>query len=311
MNKNLRITLYLGAALVIGGPTLALAHMDGPPPPDGPMEGLLHRGPLSERLLAEFDANKDGKITKAEFNNVLGTRFAAAMHGAKTMSEDQFAAIHEGDFRRHAAEMFRRADWNGDGKLTLDEFEAPQKAHFQMMDHEGTGTVSCSPVMHADDRPGSSDAPPSGDDRGGWHHRDGHGGFHHAGFGDFGRNSFCRDSDVSRDGHVTRTEFETIMNKHFTQATSGKPYMTLDQFTAELATRYRDREDRMFQRLDKDGDGKLTMAEFSAPELKLFDRLDKDHDGVITADEMKPRFDREHGGWHHDGDREPPPDHDN
>jgi Ca2+-binding EF-hand superfamily protein len=58
----------------------------------------------------------------------------------------------------------------------------------------------------------------------------------------------------------------------------------------------------MFKRLDKAGDGKLTMAEFAGPPLKLFARLDRNNDGVITADEMKPRFRGFGGRWHRHGD---------
>jgi len=322
MTRNTKIALLLGAAVVIGGSTLAFAHMDGPTPPDGPMQGLVHRGRLADRLLAEFDANKDGKITKAEFNNAIGTRFAAATHGAKAMSEDQFVAIHQGEFQQHAAEMFHRADWNGDGRLTLEEFEEPQRAHFQMMDRDGSGTVSCSPVMHADFRQPPPDAPPpqGGDDHGhghgGWgrfgergHGFGGHGfgGHGFGGRGGFGRAAFCGEADQSRDGKVTRAEFDTIMTKHFQAASGGAPSLTLAQFTADLSVRYRDMNDKMFKRLDKDGDGKLTMAEFAAPPLKMFDHLDRDHDGVITADEMKPQF-HGHGGWgrgHRGDDRGP------
>jgi Ca2+-binding EF-hand superfamily protein len=293
MTNHMKIALLLSVALVIGGTGVAIAHMDGPTPPDGPMQGLLHRGKLSERLLAEYDANRDGKITRAEYNNVLGSRFAAATHGGPGMAEDVFVAIHQGDFQKHAAEMFQRIDWNGDGKLSLDEFAQPQRAHFQMMDHDGTGTVSCNPVRHADFR--SDDAhPQDGDDRGGRSRRGGHGpggfGGHGRGGsgGGFGRARFCSDSDISRDGKVTRAEFDAVMTKHFQSATNGAGAMTLAQFTADQTVRYRDMNDKMFKRLDKDGDGKLTLAEFAAPPLKLFDRLDKNHDGVISADEMKP-----------------------
>ena len=310
LSKNTKIALLLGAAVLIGGSGLAIAHMDGPPPPDGPMQGLVHRGRLADRLLAEYDTNKDGKITKAEYNNVLGSRFAAITHGQGAMTEDQFMAIHQGDFEKHTAEMFRRVDWNGDGKLTLDEFTAPQRAHFQMMDHEGTGTVSCNPVRHADFR--SDDRPPrdSGDghwrgghgpggfnNRGGWHRGGGFGGR-----GGFGRAAFCHDGDLGRDGTVTRAEFDTFMNKQFATATGSSPYMTQAQFMALQQVRYREMNDRMFKRLDKAGDGKLTMAEFAGPPLKLFARLDRNNDGVITADEMKPRFHGFGGRWHRHGD---------
>jgi Ca2+-binding EF-hand superfamily protein len=319
MTKNTKIALLLGAALAIGlGP--ALAHMDAPRPPDGPMQGMMHRDRMADRLLEEFDTKKDGKITRAEFNNVLGTRFAAATHGAKFMAKDQFATIHEGEFKQHASEMFRRIDWNSDGKLNLEEFEAPQRAHFQMMDSDGSGVVSCNPDERADLRPGT---PPSGDNvhgdwrdhRGGWMHR-GFGG--PSGAGGFDRAMFCYDADVSRDGRVTRAELDAIMSKHFNTATGGAPFMTVAQFIGDLEVHYRRMNDKMFERLDKDGDGKLSMAEFSAPELRLFDRLDRNHDGVITADEMKPHFrdgdDWGHGDWHHghgDRDDDRGPDRDN
>ncbi|HEX4303389.1 MAG TPA: EF-hand domain-containing protein [Rhizomicrobium sp.] len=309
MTRNTKIALLLSAAVLFGGSTLAYAHMDGPMPPDGPMQGLLHRGKLSDRMLAEFDANKDGKVTRAEFNNVLGTRFAAATHKQPGMTEDQFIAIHQDEFKQHVAEMFRRIDWNGDGKLSLDEFAAPQRAHFQMMDRDGTGSVSCGSTVHADYRSGGSDdGADRGRRRGDWHgggHGPGgfaRGGYEHrsSGGSGFGRARFCGDADITRDGTVTRPEFDNVMAKHFQAASGGAAYLTLASFTADMAVHYHDMNDKMFQRLDKDGDGKLSIAEFAASPLKMFARLDHDHDGVITADEMKPHFhSRSHGDWDH------------
>ncbi len=73
--------------------------------------------------------------------------------------------------------------------------------------------------------------------------------------------------------------------------------MTLAQFTADQAVRYRDMDEKMFKRLDKDGDGKLSLAEFAAPPIKMFARMDRNHDGVISADEMRPHF-HARGDWH-------------
>ncbi|HWD28348.1 MAG TPA: EF-hand domain-containing protein [Rhizomicrobium sp.] len=285
MARNIKIALLVGATALFGSATLAFAHMDGPPPPDGPMEGIAHRPPFADRMLEEFDSNKDGKITKAEFNGVIGARFSAATHGRKAMTPEEFAAIHQGDFERHAADMFHRLDWNGDGKLTLDEFVAPQRAHFQMMDRDGSGTVSCNPYQHADFRQDAD----RGRNDGGFHRRSGFD------YERFALQRFCNDSDVTRDGKVTRAEFDTAMNRHFQEASNGQPAMTLAQFAAQMAVRYREMNDRMFARLDEDGDGTLTMAEFSASELRTFDRLDRNHDGAIDAEELKPR-DRGDGG---------------
>lgn len=309
MKRNTKIALLLGAVVVMGSGGIALAHMDGPRPPDGPMQGLLHRERLADRLLQEYDTNHDGKITRAEYNNVLGTRFNNAARGGKTVTPEQFATMHQGDFQKHAAAMFKRIDWNGDGKLSLDEFAAPQRARFQMMDREGSGSVACG-ATPADYR---ADGPPQGDR--GWGRGRGWGGFaggHRGrrGFGGFGKARFCGESDVGRDGTVTRAEFDAGLTKKFQTATSGAPAMTQAQFTADMAVRFREMTDRMFQRLDKDDDGTLTLAEYAAPQIKLFDKMDRNHDGTIGADEMKPRFrggrgDR--GGWGRGGDHRPPP----
>jgi Ca2+-binding EF-hand superfamily protein len=66
--------------------------------------------------------------------------------------------------------------------------------------------------------------------------------------------------------------------------------MSISQFSAEQAARFRDMNVAMLKRLDTDGDGKLSLAEFAAPSERMFDRLDKNHDGVITPDEMKAPF---------------------
>ncbi|HVE05580.1 MAG TPA: EF-hand domain-containing protein [Rhizomicrobium sp.] len=283
MDNKHPAALLLGTALLLAVTGVAFAQIDGPPPPDGPMQGLLHHGRAADRLLREFDTNHDGKITHAEFNNVLGARFAAATHGAKQMTADQFMAMHQADFAKHTAEMFRRADWNGDGRLTLEEFAAPQRAHFEMMDQEGTGTVYCNPLSNAGLRYGGSPA----EDRRSRDDSDRRTG---RGFGGFGRARFCGDADLSRDGKVTRVEFDTIVAKEFAHASGGAATLSLAQFSTDQATRYRDVNAKIFKRLDSDGDGKLTLAEFAAPPEKLFDRLDRNHDGVITSDEMRPQF---------------------
>jgi Ca2+-binding EF-hand superfamily protein len=281
MNINHTTVLLLRAAVLLAVTRVAFAQFDGPLPPDGPMQGLMHHGRLADRL-EEFDTNHDGKITHAELNNVLGSRFAAATHGAKGMTLEQFQELHQVDFARHTAEMFRRADWNGDGRLSLEEFSAPQRAHFEMMDQDGTGTVLCNPLSNAGLRYGG---PNSEDDRysAGTNRRTGRG------FSGFGRARFCSDADLSRDGKVTRSEFDTIVAKEFARALGGGATLTLAQFSAEQATRFRNINAGVFKRLDSDGDGKLSLAEFAAPSERMFDRLDKNHDGVITPDEMKPR----------------------
>jgi len=283
MHVRQPILLLVGAVFLLTLTKLAFAQIDGPAPPDGPMQGLIKRDRMADRLLAEFDINHDNKITHAEFNGVLGSKFVAATHGAKEMTFDQFLAMHQVDFARHTAEMFRRADWNGDGRLTLEEFAAPQRAHFEMMDRGGAGTVLCNPTSGSSLGYGAAGAVDYRF-RGSAASRAGRGS------GSFGRARFCGDADLSRGGQVTRSEFDAIIAKEFARASGGAATMALAQFAAEQAAQFRDANAKMFKRLDSDGDGKLWLAEFAAPSEKLFDRLDRNRDGVITPDEMKPRL---------------------
>src|SRR5690349_9292278 len=81
MKRNHKAALFVGIASILTGTGLAFAQMDGPPPPDGPMQGLMHRegGRLDDRLLAEFDLNHDGKITHTEYNTVIANRYSKAV----------------------------------------------------------------------------------------------------------------------------------------------------------------------------------------------------------------------------------------
>src|SRR5215471_9524838 len=295
MKRNAKAALLMGIASIIAGTTLAFAQMDGPPPPDGPMQGLMHRegGRLADRMLAEYDLRHEGKITHTEFNTVIYNRYAKAVHGGKGMTYDEFLTLHMPEFQKHAAETFKRLDWKGDGKITLEEYAAPQRAHFEMMDRDATGVVSCANSRGAQSRSGSDD--PNDDAVGRRGRRSGgfggrSGGFGGRGAGGFGLARFCQLNDLNQDGKVTRAEFDTAIAKRFAAAAKGKGVMTSAEFYADELANFQDMNSRMFKRLDRDRTGLLTLQEYAAPEEKLFSRLDKNNDGVITDDELRPRF---------------------
>lgn len=288
MKRSTKIALLLGAAAILAGSDLAFAQMDGPPPPDGPMQGLMHRdGRLADRLTQDFDLNHDGKITHTEFNTVIAKRFAAAAHGAPGMTLDQFTAIHMTDFQKHAADMFKRIDWKGDGRVTLDEYAAPQRAHFEMMDRDGTGVISCG---NGGFERASFAPPPPPDEEGDQGGRGGRRSFGGRGFGGFGKARFCADADLNKDGKVTRAEFDQSVAKRFAAAAHGGSTLAQAAYIADELAHYKDLNEKMFKRLDRDRDGKLNLAEFASGEEKLFARLDRNNDGTIEPDEMKPRF---------------------
>jgi Ca2+-binding EF-hand superfamily protein len=287
MKHSAKAALLLGVVAILSGSGLAFAQMDGPPPPDGPMLGLMHRegGRLADRLSAEFDLNHDGKITHTEYNTVIANRFGKAVHGAKGMNYQTFVSLHMPEFQKHTIEMFKRIDWKGDGKITLDEYAAPQRAHFEMLDRDGAGFVSCA-AKASSAKVGAGDPEDAG--FGGGRARRGGGGGR--GAGGFGLGHFCFVNDLNQDGKVTRAELDTAITKHFAAATKNKGVMTGAEFYADQLADFQDMNSRMFKRLDKDRDGLLTLQEYAAPEEKLFARLDKNGDGTISQDEMRPRF---------------------
>ena len=291
MKTSQKFALLLGTFAMISGAGFSFAQMAAPP--DGPMQGLM-RGHerAADRILRQSDTNHDGKLTHDEMNRALYARFTAATHGAREMTQDQFSSLRADLARRHAMEIFRRMDWNGDGKLTLEDYAAPQRARFMTMDKAGTGTVSCAPAKQSNYRRNTAVA-----SSGGWgESRRLRLAASRAGRSGFGISAFCAENDLNMDGVVTRPELDVAVGKRFALAAHGAAAMTMDQFVAAEAQHYDALNAKIFKRLDKDGDGKLTLAEFAASELGMFMRLDRNQDGVLTGDELKtyPRSSKGH-----------------
>lgn len=292
MKQTVRYGLILGAALAVGtgvaiaGMRVAFATQPQNHGDQGNIEATAlpsysGRSRFGEKFLAEFDTNKDGKVTHDEFNKTLAHEFAAATKGGPTMSLDQYAAIHLKDMRDQAGEDFHRIDWNGDGKMTSDEYMASERDRFEQMDRDGTGVISCS-TSRGSREYGDAPAPArrsSGSSSGSRSNAGGRGA------GSRGRSSLCYSYDTNRDGKVTRAEFDKLTQQQFNAFAKGGS-LNSEQYYQLLAAQSRAISARVFQRLDRDRDGKLTLAEFAASQERLFSRLDKNGDGVIGGDEL-------------------------
>jgi Ca2+-binding EF-hand superfamily protein len=226
-----------------------------PPPGDSAMGG---HGRMGAKFFAEFDLNHDGKVTKAEMSKVLAQRFAQASGGKPTLTEPQFAQLRVDAMKKRSEAIFHRVDWNGDGKLSRDEFLAVERLRFERADRDGTGAVPC----HRESAPGDQSS--------------------HRGRG---AASFCAQYDQNHDGKVTRAEFDAATQAHFQTAAKGGG-LTMDAWEALETSHTSEMQARSFARLDEAHTGKLTLVEFAAPAQKMFARVDKNNDGAVTQDEL-------------------------
>jgi hypothetical protein len=92
--------------------------------------------------------------------------------------------------------------------------------------------------------------------------------------------------DANHDGAITRDEFETARNGTATPPAAGAGG---DSSSAAPMRRGRGMmgglNARWFDRVDADGDGRVTLAEVQAAATTLFDMADTDHDGTISPAE--------------------------
>ena len=266
MKPAVRYALLLGAVLS-AGVGVAWAQIDNAPPPpsrDYASSGAFGHGRGATKFFAEFDLNHDGKVTRDELNRALAAEFTQVAGNAPAMNQAQFLALKMKDLRQHTDQMFRRDDWNGDGRLSLEEYAAPERVRFEYADRDGTGVIGC----------GFRSNGPYAQPQNGRHSSGGR-----------GRGLFCKVADLNHDGQVTRAEFDRSVQQEFASAAKGGT-LAPDGFYAIIAGHVRDGAQRNFTRLDRNRDGKIDRGEFADSETKHFAAIDRNNDGAVTRDEF-------------------------
>jgi Ca2+-binding EF-hand superfamily protein len=106
--------------------------------PDSDKTGGKH-GDFSQRILKRVDTDKDGKISKAEFD-AEGTKLFAKLdeNSDGKIASDEMPQRH---WARFGGQMFDRIDADKDGKVTKAEFQAAGEKMFQRMDKNGDGII--------------------------------------------------------------------------------------------------------------------------------------------------------------------------
>lgn len=118
---------------------------------------------------------------------------------------------------------------------------------------------------------------------------------HHA-MGAMGAERF-EQADADKNGDVSAEEFAAAFNSRIggTDANNDGVYSE-DEIVAEIERQRAKRmAQRIIERFDADGDGKLTKAEIESQQKKLFALLDRNDDGKIVRDELPKKG--MHGGW--------------
>jgi len=94
--------------------------------------------------------------------------------------------------------------------------------------------------------------------------------------------------DVDNNGTITRVEIDTVQQQRFSEFDGDKSgTLGLNEFEEFWLQRMRHRMVDKFQRLDEDGDGQVTRAEFDAPFNNMMARRDQNNDGVLSQDELR------------------------
>lgn len=149
--------------------------------------------------------------------------------------------------------MMQHMDRDGDGAISLQEFQARGEQRFEQMDADGDGRVTAEELEAARQQMGQQHRQmrkEQGEGRG---------------------------NGMQHGGGMQHHHGAPPGARHGGEAAAGR-----EQRRAQRRAQH-------FARLDADGDGRITEAEFEQHHAERFQALDADDDGVITAEEMSAR----------------------
>jgi hypothetical protein len=109
------------------------------------------------------------------------------------------------------------------------------------------------------------------------------------------RNGGVMRYDINKDGFVDRGEWDAGQEARFRQLdTNNDGKLSKEELTANTRNdRAAERQERFFNRMDRDRDGFVSKAEFMAQNNRNFARCDADRDGRINTQECRQALRRQ------------------
>jgi len=137
MQRRTKILVALGAAGILAVTAVAnTAFADRKHGQHGMHGGGHHQGMMSRQFdsLAErYDANQDGEITQAEIDQNRA-EWHREFAGDDAMTLEEFQNLWLRARNRQMVREFQRFDIDGDGRITLEEYQEPMAEYVERFD---------------------------------------------------------------------------------------------------------------------------------------------------------------------------------
>jgi Ca2+-binding EF-hand superfamily protein len=101
-------------------------------------------------LIANYDTNADGTVTRAELEAGLRQNFwQADTNRDGRLDPDEVAAANQHRISLDESTAIPLIDWNQDGYVDFNEFAAGVRSQFEQLDMNGDGQVTLDEFRHA------------------------------------------------------------------------------------------------------------------------------------------------------------------